>query len=49
MLAAASATMLLTMFVVSEEAAVAIRAAYEQAGELSALIAAWPDHSQRSL
>jgi hypothetical protein len=38
LLAAASATMLLAMFVVSEEAAVAIRTAYEQEGELSVAI-----------
>jgi hypothetical protein len=38
LLAIACVTMLPAMFVVSEEAAVAIRAAYEQEGELSAAI-----------
>ena len=36
--ATASVTMLPTMFIVSEEAATAIRTAYEQEGELSAAI-----------
>jgi hypothetical protein len=36
--ATASVTMLPTMFIVSEEAAAAIRTAYEQEGELSAAI-----------
>jgi hypothetical protein len=36
--ATASVTMLPTMFIVSEEAATAIRTAYEQDGELSAAV-----------